>query len=217
MISKPKLLVFGAGGHAKVLLDAFFASQPQPQWDIVILTPEAHLHGSKLLGVPIIGDDDCIDSQIQVGATHFVVGIGSVKSNTLRTRLYVFGLKHQLTPLAVIHPNAICSKWAQLGAGAQVMAGAIINADAIIGDNVIINTGAIVEHDCHIGEHVHIAPGARLSGGVVVEAGAHIGSGACIRQGIQIGKQAVIGMGAVVVRDVLPNTVVMGVPAKQKK
>lgn len=217
MISKPKLVVLGAGGHAKVLLDAFFAGQQQLDWALVILTPESHLHGSRLLGVPIIGDDDCIDAQVRAGATHFVVGIGSIKSNALRTRLYAFGLQHQLKPLTVIHPNAICSKWAHLGAGVQVMAGAIVNADAIIGDHVIINTGAIVEHDCHIGDHVHIAPGVRLSGGVVVEDGAHIGTGACIRQGVRVGKQAVVGMGAVVVNDVLPNTIVMGVPAKQKK
>lgn len=217
MTSKPKLLVLGAGGHAKVLLDAFFAGQRHLDWALVILTPESYLHGSRLLGVPIVGDDDCIDAQVRAGATHFVVGVGSIKSNALRTRLYAFGMQNELKPLTVIHPKAICSPLAILGAGAQVMAGAIINADAVIGNNVIINTGAIVEHDCQIGDHVHIAPGVRLSGGVTVETGAHIGTGACIRQGVRIGTQAVVGMGAVVVNDVLPNTVVMGVPAKQKK
>jgi UDP-perosamine 4-acetyltransferase len=49
---------------------------------------------------------------------------------------------------------------------------------------------------------------------VRVGAGAHIGAGATVRQGIAIGEQAIVGAGAVVVKDVPPNTVVVGVPAR---
>lgn len=44
--------------------------------------------------------------------------------------------------------------------------------------------------------------------------GAGIGSGATILCGIQIGAGAIVGAGAVVTKDVVPNTVVAGNPAK---
>ena len=47
-----------------------------------------------------------------------------------------------------------------------------------------------------------------------VGAAAHIGAGATVRQLISIGEGAVVGAGAVVVKDVPPWTVVVGVPAR---
>ena len=80
--------------------------------------------------------------------------------------------------------------------------------------NVIVNTGAIVEHDCVIGDHVHMATGSRLCGAVHVANGAHIGAGSIVREGISIGAGAIVGAGALVVKDVEPGTVVVGVPAR---
>lgn len=49
----------------------------------------------------------------------------------------------------------------------------------------------------------------------LVKKGASIGSGATILAGVTIGEHAIIGAGAVVTKDVLPKTIVAGVPAKQ--
>lgn len=48
-----------------------------------------------------------------------------------------------------------------------------------------------------------------------VKRGASIGSSATILCGITIGENAIVGAGSVVTRDVLPNTIVVGVPAKK--
>jgi len=45
----------------------------------------------------------------------------------------------------------------------------------------------------------------------------HIGIGAAIRQQITIGDYSVVGAGAVVVKDVPPGVVVIGVPARECK
>jgi acetyltransferase-like isoleucine patch superfamily enzyme len=47
-----------------------------------------------------------------------------------------------------------------------------------------------------------------------VKKGASIGSSSTILCGITIGENAIVGAGAVVTKDVLPNTIVAGVPAK---
>jgi acetyltransferase-like isoleucine patch superfamily enzyme len=51
----------------------------------------------------------------------------------------------------------------------------------------------------------------------VIEEKASIGANSSILPGIRIGHHAVIGTGAVVTRDVEPNSVMVGVPAKKFK
>ncbi|MEM3437263.1 MAG: acyltransferase [Nitrososphaerales archaeon] len=76
----------------------------------------------------------------------------------------------------------------------------------IIGDNVFIGPGAIFTNDPY-------PPSKRFSG-IIVEDGVVICAGSIIKAGVKIGKNSVIAMGSVVTKDVPPNTVVMGIPAK---
>ena len=54
----------------------------------------------------------------------------------------------------------------------------------------------------------------RLSGGCQVDRGAYIGTGVCVREGLTIGELAFVGMGAVVTRDVPPERLWLGSPAR---
>ena len=203
--------MLGGGGHARVLIDSLQASELAVIHGVLDADPS--LWGQTLLGVPILGGDDLLPGLIEQGVTHFVVGLGSIGNSHLRERLFETGLNCSLKPLTVMHPSAICSVWAEVGAGSQLLPACVVNAGAKLGENAIINSGAIVEHDCLVGAHAHIATGAKLSGGVKVGAGAHVGAGAVVRQDINIGERAFVGAGACVVKDVAPDTVVVGVPA----
>jgi sugar O-acyltransferase (sialic acid O-acetyltransferase NeuD family) len=206
-------IVLGGGGHARVLINSMLVSEAAFTYGV--LDADRSLWGQNVFGVPILGNDDLLPELIEQGVNHFVVGLGSVGSNTLRARLFSVGLSWSLKPLTVRHPSTICSQWAEVGAGSQLMPGSIINAGAKLGVNVIINSGALVEHGCIIGAHAHIATGAKLLGDVRVGAGAHIGAGAAVRQGLSIGNNSIVGMGAVVLRDVPPRTIMIGVPARK--
>lgn len=164
--------------------------------------------------MPIRGGDDLIQGMVGEGVTCFVVGLGGVGDNRPRRLLFELGLAHGLTPLTVYHPSAVCSTLAEVGAGSVLYPVSVVNAGAMLGVNVIVNTGAIVEHDCVLGDHVHVATGARLASAVHVGTCAHIGAGATVRQRISIGEGALVGAGSVVVKDVPPWTVVVGVPAR---
>lgn len=205
-------IILGGGGHAKMVVEALQAQYAGRR--CVILDPAPDLRNRTILGVPIVGDDSMLEELAGIGARWFAVGVGGTGDTRNRQRLYELGLSHGLEPLTIINKSSRCSNWAELGRGAQLFPGSIVNAGVVIGQNAIVNSGAILEHDCTIGDHVHVATGAVLAGMVRVGNGAHIGCGATIKESITIGERAIVGAGAVVVRNVSPDTVVVGVPAR---
>lgn len=212
MNERVSCVMLGAGGHARVLIDCL---RFYPDVMIAgILDPAPSLKGQMIQGIPVLGNDDLLSEISQRGISHFVVGVGGVGNNLPRKKLFETALGFGLIPLTVKHPTAIISNMVVHEAGCQFLPGCIVNTGALLGLNVIVNSGAIIEHDCAIADYVHIATGAKLAGGVQVGLGAHIGAGSTIRQNIRIGEFAIVGAGAVVVKDVPPNTTVMGVPAK---
>jgi sugar O-acyltransferase (sialic acid O-acetyltransferase NeuD family) len=204
------ILVIGAGGHARVLADCL-CRLALPVMGF--LDTDSTLHGRRIAGFPVIGDDDILRDHLPASVT-LVNGVGSVdiplRRRAVFERLAATGYAFR----AVVDAAAFVAGEVALGDGAQIMAGALVQTGARIGANVIVNTGAIVEHDCEIEDHCHIATGARLSGSVHVGAGCHIGAGATVIQGVRIGAGALIAAGAVVVRDVQPGQRVRGVPAQ---
>jgi UDP-perosamine 4-acetyltransferase len=208
----PRCVILGGGGHARVVIDCIRESGLAKIEGA--LDANSSLRGKKILDVPVLGGDEMLGELAAVGTTHFAVGLGGVGDNGPRRRLFELGCSLGLIPLTVRHPSAVISRWAGIGPGCQLMPGSIVNAGAALGKNVIVNSGAIVEHDCIIGDHAHIATGARVASTVWVGAGAHVGASATVRQGVRIGEGAVVGAGGVVVKDVGPGIVVVGVPAQ---
>lgn len=116
-----------------------------------------------------------------------------------------------------IDPSAIISTQSTIGEGSVAFQGTIVQTNSRIGRHVIINTAASIDHDCDIDDFVHIAPHSTLCGFVRVQRGAQISAGATIIPGVTVGANAIVGAGAVVIRDVAPNTLVGGVPARHIK
>ena len=139
--------------------------------------------------------------------------------------------------------NFISDK-AKIGQNVKIWHFSYVGADTEIGDNVKIGSLVHIDYNVkigansliegavyipplsRIGNNVFIGPAAALTNdpfppsgkmiGVTIEDGAIIGSRAVIKAGVTIGKNSVVAMGAVVTKDVPPNTVVIGVPAKEK-
>jgi sugar O-acyltransferase (sialic acid O-acetyltransferase NeuD family) len=209
---KTDLIIIGAGGHAKVLIDCLLN---QRNCNIMgILDNNTSMHGQRVLGIPVLGGDDKI-SEFPADAVKLVNAIGSVDVPVRRQLVFQQFKDVGYQFYSVIHANACIGQGVQLGEGVQVMAGAILQTECYIGDNVLINTGASIDHEVQLGNHTHIAPGVVISANVLIGDESHIGARAVIIQGLKIGKRCLVGAGAVVVNDVGAGERVVGVPAKR--
>ena len=196
------LLVLGAGGHARPVIEALRAM------GLAVAGVLDDAARAPVLGVPVLGPLDSLGTH---GEAAVVIAIGD---NALRERLGAACQGRGLDLPNVIHPAALLSPSARIGAGVQVMARAVIGPEAMLGDLALVNTGAIVEHECTLGPAAHLGPGAVLCGGVAVGARALLGAGAVVRPGCRIGADAVIGAGAAVTQDVAEGARVAGAPAR---
>lgn len=126
---------------------------------------------------------------------------------------------------ARIEPGAVIREKVDIGENAVIMMGAMINIGAVIGKRTMVDMNVVIGGRGTIGEDCHIGAGAVIAGvieppsadPVVIEDGVVIGANAVILEGVRVGKGAVVAAGAVVTKDVAPNTVVAGMPAKAIK
>jgi sugar O-acyltransferase (sialic acid O-acetyltransferase NeuD family) len=198
-----KVVVVGAGGHAKVVVATL-----QAAGHVIagIYDDDATRQGSALLGIPIKG---LVDESFRCGLPIVIaVGDNHVRREIAQRRPAEFATA--VHPAAVIHPTCV------IGAGSVVFAGVVLQPDSILGQHVIVNTSASIDHDCRIEDFSHIAPGARLCGGVTVGEGALIGVGASAVPGSRVGAWSIVGAGSVVTKNVEPGQTVVGVPAKPR-
>lgn len=197
------VVVYGAGGHGRVVADVALAQG----LEVLGFIDDQKAPGTEMDGLRVLGGRD----ELVASGHRVALGIGD---NEARERIAVWLDARGVPLVTVIHPSAVISRWASVGAGTVVFPGAVINTGAAIGRGAIVNTGAVIEHDCVLGDFAHISPNATLAGGVRVGCSAHVGAGACVLPGRTIGDRAIVGAGAVVNRDVPANTVVAGVPAR---
>ena len=118
----------------------------------------------------------------------------------------------------------------KIGAFVEIQKGAFIGKNCKISSHSFICEGVQIEDNVFIGHGVmftnDLFPKATNPDGsqqseedwkvieTVVKKGASIGSNATILCGIVIGENALIGAGSVVTKNVPPNTIVAGVPAR---
>lgn len=204
------VLLLGAGGHGKVVLDILRAAgQYKP---IGFVDADPSLADTSVGGLPVLGQVNVLTKLKQ--KHKLKSAIVSIGDNRARRTYATLLLEHGYELINAIHPAAIVSPTARLGRNVVIAAGAVVCTDAQIGDSVIVNTSAVVDHECRIGEGSHIGPGALLAGRVNVGTGAFIGLGAKVIQCLTIGENAIIGAGAAVIQDIPAHATAVGVPAR---
>ena len=180
------MYLYGASGHAKVILDIAYANKKQVEG--------------------LIDDNDSIHSLagVEVYRSHTIYPemelLISIGNNEIRKRI---AEQFQANYVSLIHPSAIVSPSALVSkTGTVVMQGVVLQAEVEVGDHCIINTACSIDHECKIANFVHISPNSTLCGNVHVGEGTWIGAGTTILPGVKIGKWCTIGAGSVVSKNI---------------
>lgn len=193
------MILYGASGHAKVIIDILEAMGEKV--DCLI---DDYSKVSSLQGYPVY------NSLSDSAPASFIVSIG----DNLTRRKIVERLSESrescISFTTAVHPSAIVSPKADIGAGSVVMQGAVIQTEAKIGKHCIVNTASSIDHECFLGDFVHVSPHATLCGNVHVGEGSWIGAGAVVVPGVRIGRWAVVGAGSVITSDVPDFALVFG-------
>lgn len=200
---KKKLILIGAGGFAKSVIDSIDEKKYSIEGFIDNIKSGSHL-GYKIFA------NNLDDLENQKDYCYFV----AIGDNIKRTYWHNEIVKRNLEIINVIDKTAILSENITFGRGIFIGKLAIINSDARIGENVIINTKALVEHGCRIGNNVNISTNTVLNGDVVIKNNCFIGSSSVINGQITISENSVIGSGTVIIKDIEKNVVVAGIPAR---
>jgi 2,3,4,5-tetrahydropyridine-2,6-dicarboxylate N-acetyltransferase len=124
-----------------------------------------------------------------------------------------------------IEPGAVIRDLVEIGDHCVIMMGAVLNIGAVIGERTMIDMNVVVGGRAIVGKNCHIGAGTVLAGvveppsadPVIIEDDVLIGANVVVLEGVKVGKGAVVAAGSIVVKDVEPNTVVAGVPAKLLK
>lgn len=209
------LFIVGAGGHGREVADA--AQQLAATGTALgnlqgFLDDDPDLRGELILGLPVLGSTNMLDSLSE--PLGVLLGVGYPEDK----RLIVESLRLDSRNCPeLVHPSASVAGTTIVGHGSLIQAAAVLSTNVTVDQFVTVNVGATVSHDCCLSRYSTVSPGANLGGNVVVSEGAFVGIGAAVVQGVRIGEGSVIGAGAVVIADVEPHAVVAGVPARRIK
>ncbi len=211
MTHKPPVVVLGAGGHAKVIIEALRAVGR----DVAgCLDPRGG--ADPLPGAPVLGGDDWLDSADARGV-EIAVGVGANPGTAARKHLHELAASKGASFCLVVAPGAWVSPTAVLGSGAQILTNAVVHAGAKVGSGAVVNTAAIVEHDATVGDHAFLSPRAVICGAATVGELAFIGAGAIVLPGVNVGRRAVVPAGAVVRRDLPDDAILVDGRARVRK
>ena len=179
---KEKLLLVGAGGFGRVVLEHI-----QSQYDCAFVDDGKEL-GTSVNGCKVVGKIDNIDILFKE-YRKLIVAIGN---NKLRERVYTTAEQIGYEFPNIILPSVYISPYASFGKGCVFLNNVVIQNNAKIGSGVILNPGVEIHHDSTIGNNVLIYTNSVVRSLAAVGDRAHIGSTLTIGTGVYIKEDSVI-------------------------
>lgn len=203
-----KSVIIGAGTYGEVYL----AYLQEVGIDVIGFIDDAP-QKNIVQGIPVLGGIDCLPSlkeNYNVEAIYCPLG-----NNKLRVKFLSLAKELGYQTPNYIHPSVIISPNVEIGQGVYILLGTTIMPYTIIHDYSMISMGVHIAHHSVLEEGVFLSTGCNFGASIVAHKYAYCGISSTIMTGLhELGENCLIGAGAVVIKDVEPNAVMAGVPAK---
>ena len=206
---KKGLLIYGAGGLGKEILSWV---RMLDEFEPIGFIDDGLRKESVVKGLKVLGGLDVLDTF--PAPVNVVLALGDPSRKSILLKMIAPG---SVNYPVLKHPSVILQDEAsiRIGEGTILTPGCILTTDIRLGSHVLINLNSTIGHDVEIGSCSSIMTGVNVAGGAKIGDGVLIGSGASILNQVTIGNFCKVGMGAVVIRDVEPESTVVGVPARK--
>jgi len=206
------LAVVGAGGLGRevawLIRDI---NEKEPTWDFVGFIDDS-LSGKTVEGYPIIGNFEMLEKMDP--APYVVCAIGDpVIRKSVVDRCLDIGLEFA----TLVHPSVLLSDFVEIGSGSVICAGTVLTTNIKIGAYSVLSPNCTMGHDSVLGDFASLMPATNIAGEVTVGEGCYFGINSGAINQVSIGEWSIIGAGAMVVNDIPPRVVAVGVPAKPIK
>jgi sugar O-acyltransferase (sialic acid O-acetyltransferase NeuD family) len=201
------IYILGAGGFGREVL-CLYHDLGRAQ-DVAGFLEEHCQQPGRLINEKPVQDVSVLE-QLDRASTRLICAIGTPLRKRLIETTRSMGYQYE----TLVHPSVIRSQWVTLGHGAILCAGTILTCQVVVADHAIINLDCTIGHDVTIGKYTTLSPGVHVSGRVSIGDECFIGTGVSIVDKVRIGERSYIGAGAVVTRDIPPNVLAVGIPAK---
>ena len=208
-----KILIFGTGGHSKVVFSEILKIQNLEILGFIDEIQPINTIINKDLNLRVLGKIKDLKRIVD----NNTFGIIAVGQNYIREKisLEVKQVIKNFKWEKIISNDSIISKNTKIGEGTVIISGSTINVGTNIGNHCLINTNSTIEHDNCFYDFSSCGPGTTTGGNVNLGKLSYIGIGSTISNKINIDENTVIGGHSFVNNDCEKNSLYYGVPAKK--
>lgn len=181
-MNKEKLLLVGAGGFGRVVLEHAIK-----EYDCAFVDDGVAI-GTNVCGTLVIGKVSDL-AELHKDYHLLVVTIGN---NTLRGQIY--GRARSLGYIFpnIVDPSSYISNFATIGNGCIILNNVVIQNGSCVGDGVILNPGVEIHHDSIVGDYALIYTNTVVRSLASIGDRAHIGSTLTISNEAKVDCDAII-------------------------
>lgn len=204
------LAIVGAGGFGREVAQLIYAiNESNSRWDLVGFFDTHIPAGTEIMGIPVLGDNyKLLDSK---NIDNIVIAVGSPFALHAYEKL-TLNLNKKLPNL--LHPSVeINFNHNSIGYGNIFTFGFFMTVNVKIDNLNIFNTRVTLGHDVKIGSANVFQPNVQVSGHVVIGNQNQFGMNSSVLQSKIIGSKNKIGAHSFVIKDILDEESVFGVPA----
>lgn len=207
------LAIYGSGATGQEIYEIVKQiNSIELKWEQVVFIddtkPVCEVAGTKCLPFEVFTQNYSVDN------TEVVIGLGEpyyrkILAEKTKSLGYKLG--------KVIHPSVNIPDTAIVEDGVIVGVNAFISVNTFIGENTLIQPMSVVGHDTHVGKNTVVSIFSFLAGHCNLGDQCYLAMSVPVKEGTTIGSDSIVGIGSVVVRDIPPNSIALGNPARVMK